>query len=513
LKEISVQSIETREIQFRIENADERTVVGMAVPYETEAHGEKFARNAVELHRDAKLYWNHKDVIGVIERGEHTEDGYMIRARFAKGTQSADEAYALAQQGVVNKFSVGFVMDEATQESGIRVVTKATVREVSLTPMPWYETADVLGVRNAEETTESEIPASAENKGEIVDPEETTPDSSELAEVREAVEVMQRELVVLRSHESAPVTDRRSAGEFMQAMAKGDESAIRAYTGATTADSIVTPFDRDLVRIIEDAAPLRQVFSTGTTPAEGMQIVFAQLKTIVDGTATQQNQGDDLGYYEVQLETKSVALKTVGSYVEMSIQSILRSTIDFLNTSLRGQAIALGNRLNVEIRAQYQATVAAQISANNKVTVATSSTYNSWLGAITDAAAKFAAIGLPIETLVVDTATFKELMALQGSDGRPVLLVDGSGVNNVGSISPSGLGGQFAGIRVVADTGLNVNKSQCAFVNSAALRQYTSANLRLDSTNAINMSSAYSLGVFTCVADEIPAAIVGIVRA
>jgi len=106
-----VQSIETREIQFRIENADERTVVGMAVPYETEAHGEKFARNAVELHRDAKLYWNHKDVIGVIERGEHTENGYMIRARFAKGTQSADEAYALAQQGVVDKFSVGFIMD------------------------------------------------------------------------------------------------------------------------------------------------------------------------------------------------------------------------------------------------------------------------------------------------------------------------------------------------------------------------------------------------------------------
>jgi HK97 family phage major capsid protein len=324
---------------------------------------------------------------------------------------------------------------------------------------------------------------------------------------------MQRELVVLRSHESAPVVDHRSAGEFMQAIAKGDDAAVRAYTGANTGDSIVTPFDRDLVSIIENAAPLRQVFSTGTTPAEGMQIVFAQLKTIVDGTAVQAAQGDDLGYYEVQLETKSVALKTIGNYVEMSIQAILRSTIDYLNTSLRGQAIALGNKLNAELIAQYQTTVAAQITANNKVTVATSSTYNSWLAAITDAAAKFATIGLPIETLVVDTATFKELMALQGSDGRPVLLVDGSGVNNVGTISPSGLGGQFAGIRVVAVTQLNVNKSQCAFVNSAALRQYTSASLRLESTNAINMSSAYSLGVFTCVADEIPAAVVGIVRA
>jgi HK97 family phage major capsid protein len=324
---------------------------------------------------------------------------------------------------------------------------------------------------------------------------------------------MQRELVVLRSSESAPVVDRRSAGEFMQALAKGDDSAIRAYTGATTADSIVTPIDRDLIRIIENAAPLRQVFSTGVTPAVGMSIVFAQLKAIVDGTAVQAAQGDDLGFYEVQLETKTVNLKTIGNYIELSIQAILRSTVDYLNTSLRAQAIGLGNKLNAELIAQYQTTVAAQITANNKVTIATSSTYNSWLAGITDAAAKFAALGLPIETLVVDTATFKEIMALQGSDGRPVLLVDGSGVNNVGTISPSGLGGQFAGIRVVAVTQLNVNKSQCAFVNSAALRQYTSANLRLESDNAINMSSAYSLAVFSCVADEIPAAIVGIVRA
>ena len=351
-----------------------------------------------------------------------------------------------------------------------------------------------------------------------MDPEETTPDSSELAEVREAVEVMQRELVVLKSSESAPVVDRRSAGEFMQALAKGDDNAIRmyerAYTGANTGDSVVTPIDFDLTRIIENAAPLRQVFSTGVTPADGMAIYFAQLKGITDGTAAQAAEGDDLGYYEVQLETKNVSLKTIGNYIQLSIQSILRSTVDYLNTSLRGQAIALGNKLNAELIAQYQTTVAAQIAATNKVTIkATSATYNDFLAGITDAAVKFAALGLPLEYMIVDTATFKELMALQGSDGRPVLLVDGNGTNNIGTVSPTGLGGNLAGIRVVAVSQLNTNKSQCAFVNSAALRQYTSANLRLETDNAINLSNAYSLSTFTCVADEYPAAIVGIVRA
>lgn len=346
-----------------------------------------------------------------------------------------------------------------------------------------------------------------------MDPEETTPDSSELAEVREAVEVMQRELVVLRSSESAPVTDHRSAGEFMQALAKGDDMAIRAYTGANTGDSVVTPIDRDLTRIIENAAPLRQVFGTGVTPAEGMAIYFAQLKGITDGTAAQAAEGDDLGYYEVQLESKNVSLKTIGNYIQLSIQSILRSTVDYLNTSLRGQAIALGNKLNAELIAQYQTTVAAQIVAANKVTIkATSATYNDFLAGITDAAVKFATLGLPLEYMIVDTATFKELMALQGGDGRPVLLVDGSGTNNIGTISPTGLGGNLAGIRVIAVSQLNTNKSQCAFVNSAALRQYTSANLRLETDNAINLSNAYSLATFTAVADEYPSAIVGIVR-
>jgi HK97 family phage prohead protease/HK97 family phage major capsid protein len=497
-------------MEFRVVDREKREVAGIAVPYDTINNGEMFARDSVTLDPEAKLMWQHdqREPIGRITEGRHTEAGFEIRATISE-TQRGLDAITLLDDGVINKFSVGFVMrDSKVDDNRNRIVTDAFVREVSLVSFPWYSDASVTEVR--EDDTDPEIPDSAPIKEETV--EEITPTDSGLAEVRESIQVLEREIASITTL-PAPAVDSRSAGEFMQALARGDENAVRAYTGANTGDSIVTPFDRDLVRIIEDAAPLRQVFSTGVTPAEGMQIVFAQLKAIVDGTATQQNQGDDLGYYEVQLETKSVAIKTIGNYVELSIQSILRSTIDFLNTSLRGQAIALGNRLNVEMRAQYQATVAAQITANNKVTFAAAgATYNTWLGAITDAATKFAAIGLPIETLVVDTATFKELMALQGSDGRPVLLVDGSGVNNVGSISPSGLGGQFAGIRVVADTGLNTNKSQCAFVNSAALRQYTSANLRLESDNAINMSSAYSLGVFTCVADEIPAAIVGIVR-
>lgn len=501
-------SLEIREMDIRFDAAT-REVVGMAVPYGQVSNGEVFARGAVTLDGEAKLFWQHKEPIGKIVDGQQTDAGFMVRATISE-TALGQDVHTLLKDGVINKMSVGFVMRDAQMVDGVRQVTDALVREVSLVPFPWYDGANVTAVRDE---PESDVPTSAETEGEIVEPE-TTPDASELAEVREAVQHIERELVTLKSVEVAPVADHRSAGEFIQALAKGEDTAVRAYSGATSADSVTTPIDRDLTMIVENAAPLRQVFSTGVTPANGLAIYFAQLKGITDGTAAQAAEGDDLGYYEVQLETKNVSLKTIGNYIQLSIQSILRSTVDYLNTSFRGQAIALGNKLNAELIAAYQTVVAAQITAGNKVTIkATSATYNDFLNGITDAAVKFAAIGLPLEYLVVDTATFKELMALQGSDGRPVLLVDGAGVNNVGTISPTGLGGQFAGIRVVAVSQLNTNKSQCAFVNSQALRQYTSANLRLETDNAINLSNAYSLATFTAVADEYPAAIVGIVRA
>lgn len=499
------EAIETREIQFRIDNADERTVVGMAVPYEVEAHGERFQRNAVELHRDAKLYWNHKDVIGVIERGEHTADGYMIRARFAKGTQSADEAYALAQQGIVDKFSVGFIMDEARQDGKTRVVTRAIVKEVSLTPMPWYETADVLGVRNAEENTDPEVPDSAPNKEEKV--EEITPTDSGLAEVRESIQMLERELAGINKVE-AEAPSYRSAGEFLKALVSGDQAAERAYTGATTAESVVTPVDFDLIRLVEGANPLGSVFGRGVTPAEGMTITFAQVDSQTDGTATQANEGDDLGYYELNIGTSTENIITVGNYAELSRQAIDRSTVPYLDSVLRGQAIALGKELADQLRTKYQAVCASQVTAGNKVTLATTD-YAGWVGGLADASANyFTPNGVQIDALIVDKATFKDLLAL---DGTPVISFSGEAVGTVGSANPGALRGSIAGIPIIVDAGLDsVNKDECAFVSSLALRQYTSGALRLSQENAVNLSEAFSISTYTAVADEYPAFIIPI---
>lgn len=502
-----MQSIETREMEFRVVDKDKREVAGIAVPYDVVNNGEMFARDSVTLDPEAKLMWQHNqsEPIGKITEGRHTEAGFEIRATISE-TQRGLDAITLLDDGVINKFSVGFVMRDSTvNDDRTRIVTDAFVREVSLVSFPWYSDASVTEVR--ENDTESEILASASPKEETVEP--TTTDSG-LAEVRESIQMLEREIAGINKVE-APATSYRSAGEFLIALSANDENAIRAYTGAVTGDSVTIPYDVDLIRLVEAANPLGAVFGTGVTPATGMVITFAQFLAETDGTATQTAEGDDLGYYELRLETTTENIITVGNHAELSRQVIQRSTVPYLDSVLRAQAIALGKALAGQLRAKYAAVVAANLAANYKVTLS-ALTYDGWVGSLADAAATyFEPNGVQIDALVVDKLTFKQLLQL---DGTPVISFAGEALGAVGSANVSGLRGTIAGIPIVVDASLHpTNQDQCAFVSSLALRQYTSGALRLSQENVINLSEAFSLSTYTATADEYPTFIVPIDQA
>jgi len=504
-----VQSVETREMEFRVTDKDKREVTGIAVPYETMENGEMFARNSVTLDPEAKLMWQHdqREPIGKIIEGRHTEAGFEIRATISK-TQRGLDAITLLDDGVINRFSVGFIMDDyKLDEQRNRIVTSARVLETSLVSRPWYEGAVVTEVRDE---TEPETPDSAIPKEETMEP--TTPTDSDLAEVRESIQMLEREVASITKVEAVAPTY-RSAGDFLAEIVKGDETAIkmydRSFTGATTADSITTPIDVDLIRLVEAANPLGRVFGTGVTPPTGMVITFAQVDTITDGTATQAAEGDDLGYSQLNLETKTENIITVGNFSELSRQAIDRSSVDYLNSVLRMQAIQLGTALGSQLRTKYKAVVTAQRAANNEVTLS-ANTYDGWVGALADASATyFEANGVQIDALIVDKLTFKQLLAL---DGTPVISFAGENLGAVGSANVSGLRGSIAGIPIVVDAQLHpTNQDECAFVSSLALRQYTSGALRLSQENAINLSEAFSLSTYTATADEYPSFIIPVV--
>jgi hypothetical protein len=156
-----MEQFETREMEFRLVDAATREVAGIAVPYDLMERGEMFARDSVTLDPEAKLMWQHdkNEPIGKIVEGRHTDEGFEIRASLSM-TARGNDAYTLLKDGVVNRFSVGFIMrDSTTDENRNRIVTDAYVREVSLVSFPHYEGATVTELRDE---PEQDIPVSAE---------------------------------------------------------------------------------------------------------------------------------------------------------------------------------------------------------------------------------------------------------------------------------------------------------------------------------------------------------------
>lgn len=500
-------TLEIREFDIRETNTELREVSGIAVPYGqvTELGGgmrERFDVGSAIPADDAMLFWRHDEPIGKIIEHEQTDEGLVIRAKISE-TPRGNEAYTLVRDGVISKFSVGFEpIEQRIEEDGTIVRTLANVREVSLVPMPAYDGATLTEVRESAPNEKEE-----ETMTDVI-----VPDTAGLDEVRESVEMLERKIASIEVAPSAPVVDTRSAGQVLQALAKGDENEIRTYTGATTGDTVLrNGWIGDLTRIVEEAAPLTSVFGSATLPAEGNFIEYASLTSNSVDVNVQAAEGDNLVYGEVVIDSHTAAVKTFGGYSELTRQAIERSSIAYLDHVLRAQAIAAGKAVNEFIRTEYLAEHALQVTATNTVALAATPGYSDWLNAAIDAQVKFQAQGLTLDALIVDKATFKSLLTVESADGRPVFLVTGAGSNNVGSLSVRGLSGDLASIPVIMDPALA--SDEIAFVNSNALRFYGSAVARLQDENIVNLSKQFSVYMFGAVAHEIPSAIVPVVPA
>lgn len=501
-----MSEIETRSVELRAD-AESGTVEGIAVPWGQRtqiggAYTEMFERGSIADSGDIKLFYQHSEPIGKVIKTEDREEGFWIRAQISDTTQGRD-ARTLLRDGVIDRFSVGFIPTESrTDDDGTVIRTAVDLREVSAVVFPAYAGATITQAREA----------ATHNKETVM--AETPDNSADLAEFRETLENVERKLAVLGTPAPEPVVaDTRSAGEIVKAIVSGDsetaELVNRAYTGGQLSDSVVRPqFIGDLTRLVYNASPLRGIFSTGTLPSEGTTLEYARLKSNTVQVGTQVNEGDNLVYGKVQVDTAHADVKTFGGYSELSRQVIERSSVNILNHTLNAQANAAAAYLDANFRAEYTSEVAAQTTAGNTVVLdVTSTDYMKWLDGIIDAAGLFQDKGQTLDGLVVDPAAFKAVAHLVGADGRPLFSLSGGGqaVNTVGNLNLTGLSGSIANVTVVLDPKLTGN---VAFFNSSALREYRSPLVRLQDDNIINLTRDFSVYGYVAVAHEEPGSIV-----
>ena len=509
-------------------DTEERLVRGIAVPYDTEIElspgfFETVApgsfRAPSEEHTGIKLLWRHTDPIGVVEIIGESEKGLEIQARIA-ATTLGDDVYELCKTGVIDRFSIGFIPEETEEkhdeDGNLHTrITAFTLREVSLVPWPAYEKATVTNIR--------ETPTPLEGNPMTSFDEPLNEMRESLAQTRADLDALSQSLALANATPTTPTSDTRSAGEFLKALSAGEETAVRAaesftaraWTGspASSDATMSTPaWVKDLTRIYDRVTPLKGLFSTGALPAEGMSIEFSELVTNTVAVGIQNAEGADLATGKITTRERTAPVKTFGGYVSLSRQAIERTRLPILANHLNAMTLAAGNASATYFAGIFNETVKSQDA--RKLTVSKEASALTWsdLASLTvDAVDAFETLGVPLDGLIVDKATFKALASLTASDGRPLMHVSGNGTNTVGEMTLTGLSGDLAGIKVTphmqaAPGAMGAGIVGC-FYSSLALRTYETSLVQLQDENVVNLTRDFSIYRYGAVAAEIPGAL------
>ncbi len=476
------------EITFEIREKDDekRTITGVAVPYDQTIKvggiQEKFERGSIPSIEDVKLFSQHKDPIGIITKGEETEDGFVIEARISE-TPKGEETLTLLRDGVLSKLSVGFAPVKDRKEDGVIVREEVMLKEVSVVAFPAYSNADVLSVRE-------DAPANTNSL------EQTMENTDTNIEVREEIDALSREIAQMR--EAAPVVapapSYNSFGEFVKAVVRGDEQAMemtRAYAGGVLTDAGPDSIGRDAwvneaLLLVDHGRPSLNAFRRAGLPEAGLNVDFPAVKANTIAAGTQATQGETLTFGKLSLETKTTPVKTIGGWTDVSRQTIERSSVAYLSEVFRAMSLAYGKQTNElfidNLDAGTYTTLTGVVADAEGVT-----------GAVADASIDiYANAGGRPEVILASTDVWKTLVTLFAEDGRPI--VGGNApVNNIGTSNIPQMSANLFGLNVVVDPALDEGTLYIANSNAITTWESGGAPFRLSDEDITNLTNQFSV--------------------
>jgi HK97 family phage prohead protease/HK97 family phage major capsid protein len=494
-----MSEIETRSFEARAD-LEERTIVGLAVPYGQSAdiggmYQERFAPGAIDSVEDVKLFYGHEEPIGKVVEGRDTEAGFEIVAKVSD-TAKGNEVLTLMRDGVLNKFSVGFIPVESAKDGSTITRTKVSLKEVSVVPFPAFAGANITEVR------EEQIPADLEPENE--QEKRTMSENMEL-EVRSVIDEVAelRRVVEAGLTPSAPAVvgaEIRSQGELAKALLKGDESAKSLVrTASDSGDAALVPaFVGYVDTLINNNRPTVSAFSRSALPATGLTVEYAKIDSNTLAVGAQDPENEALSFGNLTFETVSADVVTYGGYTSFSKQYVERASINTLNEVFRGLSLAYANATNAALVAAIGA-----LDYTNKVFDADGGTPSSLAEGIANATAYiFANTGLRPEFILTGTDGYVKLAKVAASDGRLALSANNDGMNTVGSVNIPGLSGQVFGLPIIVDPAIGTGVVYLA--NSAAVVTHESAGAPVRLTDGDITTLTDSVSVYGYMAITTP---------
>lgn len=503
--------LETRSLD---EGTREFTAIG--VPYGPIydmgwGYRERFERGAIDA-ADAVLVYQHSEPIGTITGTRDTDEGLEVTARISH-TQRGDEVYTLIRDGVLKSMSIGFELIDAREDTvdgqTVNTITSARAIEFSVVLNPAYKDAKITNVREANPTPKG-TPLMSNPTPEVT--------AEDLTEIRAHLADLDRRTALADAPAPAPAPDKRTAGEYIKAIASGDERAIetmntimtRAYQGGVLGDDALasTPtFMRDLTQIITDANPLSRHFATGALPMEGMTMEYTELKENTVTVGKQVKEGDELATGKVSTKVKTATIETFGGGASLSFQEIQRARANMLDLTVRAMTVAAAKDAATNFHTAWETQVK---DATNAITISkdlASLNYADIVAMLLDVNAAYQELGSSISGLIVDRATFLKLATLENSSGTPYMAVSGHGTGTIGTLTSDVLAGTLGNISVIPDLKATSNRGEKvagAFFNADAIRVHSSNLAHLQDDKILNLTRDLSVYYYSAIAPERP---------
>jgi HK97 family phage prohead protease len=494
--------LETREIELRL-GEQERTITGIAVPYDQTAniagqYEEKFAPGAIRSIENVKLFADHKDPIGKIIAGRETPSGYEIMAKVSD-TPRGNEVLTLMRDGVLNKFSVGFVPLEQTRDGNVVTRTAVDLKEVSVVSFPAYSGAEIKQVR--EETPE---PQPEEEPGEPMSENielDVRTVQDEVAELRRVVEAG---MTVATPATIGEQYD--SVGAYAKGLAAREDAAIQlARTASTSSNTVALPGWLGYVNnLIDNNRPTLSAFSRAALPANGLVVEYASIDSNSLYVEEQDGENAGLAFGNLAIGAHTANVKTYGGYTSFSKQTVERSSVPYLNTVFQGLSISYAAATNSAVIAAL-----AGLTWTGKIMTADGGTAASLLQGVANGAAYIKVhSGLQPEFILASPDAYVQIMAVADLAGRPVALSTGAGFNNVGTANVPGLTGTLFGLPVIVDPQLPTGTVYLA--NSAAVQTLEAAGapIRLQRDDITTLTDNVSVYGYMAVTVPFEGAIV-----
>lgn len=504
----------TLPLETRSLNEGTRQFTAIGVPYGPIydmgfGYRERFERGAIDA-ADAVLVYQHAEPIGTIIGTRDTDEGLEVTARISH-TQRGDEVYTLIRDGVLKSMSIGFELLDAREDTvdgqPVNTITSARAVEFSVVLNPAYKDAKITNVREATPTPKG-TPLMSNPTPEVT--------AEDLTEIRAHLADLDRRTALADA--PAPAPDKRTAGEYLKALASGDERAIetmntimtRAYQGGVLGDDALsaTPtFMRDLTQIITDANPISRHFATGALPMEGMTMEYTELKENTVTVGKQVKEGDELATGKVSTKVKTATIETFGGASSLSFQEIQRARANMLDLTVRAMTAAAAKDAATNFHTAWETQVK---DATNAITISkalASLNYADIVAMLLDVNAAYQELGSSISGLIVDRATFLKLATLENSSGTPYMAVSGHGTGTIGTLTSDVLAGTLGNVAVIPDLKATSNRGEKvagAFFNADAIRVHSSNLAHLQDDKILNLTRDISVYYYSAIAPERP---------